>query len=321
MAGGGGRQAPPSSTTQRTEPPSFLVPGLTLGAERAQELFEGGQLAPQAFPGSTVVPFSSQTEAALTGLEQRATTGSPLVGAAQTQLQSTIEGGQFNPALQQAILAAQAPTVESFSQATLPGLQGQFARAGRFGSGLLASAEDRARATLGRTLADQASKIALPVLEAERARQFAGIGAAGGLAQEDIRNLQQLATVGEAREGLTQAQLQEEINRFNIQQQAPQTELSRFTSLLQGTSPQAVGSQTTTAFGQGRRGGLAGAIGGGLTGGALGSSLGGALGGGLLAAGSGGIPLGGFGLASGLGTALPFVGAGLGIGSALGLFG
>lgn len=85
-----GQSSGSSSTTQRTEPPTYQLPYLQQGIGYSQGLFnEGG---PQQYQGNTIVPFAPQTEAALSGIEQRATNGSPVVQAAQNFVTQGLNG-------------------------------------------------------------------------------------------------------------------------------------------------------------------------------------------------------------------------------------
>jgi hypothetical protein len=70
----------------------------------------------------------------------------------------------------------------------------------------------------------------LDLYEAERARQQAAIGAAPGLAAQDYTDIAQLAQAGQAAETYQQAALQDAIQRFNYQQQAPYAALQSFLS-------------------------------------------------------------------------------------------
>lgn len=76
-----GSSSQPSTTTQKTEPPAYQLPYLQQGLTYAQGMLNQG--GPQQYQGNTVVPFSSQTEQALGGIEQRATQGSPVIKTAQ----------------------------------------------------------------------------------------------------------------------------------------------------------------------------------------------------------------------------------------------
>ena len=90
-----------SAPTQQTattsyEPSEFIRPYLTEALGGAQQLYQSD--VPQYFPEATYVPFSGQTEAALQLQEQRALAGSPLLGAAQTEIQNILTGQYLDPA-------------------------------------------------------------------------------------------------------------------------------------------------------------------------------------------------------------------------------
>ena len=95
-------------------------------------------------------------------------------------------------------------------------------------------------------------------------------------------DLQQLAAVGAAREGQSQAELQDQVNRFNFEQNIDQQKLRDYMALVGGGT---VGSSNVQPV---FRNPAASALGGALGGAQLASSLGGfnpmygAIGGGLL---------------------------------------
>ena len=82
------------TTVQSNEPSAFIKPYLTEGLDTAQDLFGTPRTM---YEGSTVVPFSGQTEAGLTAIQNRAEAGSPLVTAAQNLTASTMAGQQPVP--------------------------------------------------------------------------------------------------------------------------------------------------------------------------------------------------------------------------------
>jgi hypothetical protein len=147
------------------------------------------------------------------------------------------------------------------------------------------SQEQRAQGALANALAGQAAQLGysgyeaergrqqqalgmgLDLYEAERARQQAAIGAAPGLAAQDYTDIGQLAQVGQATEGYQQAALQDAIQRFNFQQQAPYTALQSF---LSGAYGAPMGQQTIQPTYSNP---LAGVLGGALTGAKLGSMV------------------------------------------------
>ena len=85
------------AVTQTTQIDPTIQPFLSYGLSEAQRLYQAG--GPQYFAGDTFVRPSVPTQTGLQALEQRATQGNPLLGAAQGAVQSAIQGQQ-NPAAQ-----------------------------------------------------------------------------------------------------------------------------------------------------------------------------------------------------------------------------
>jgi len=240
--------------------------------------------APSYFPDSTVVGLSPQTEGALSGMEQRALAGSPLQQAAMAQAQSTIEGDYLNsnPWLTGAYNAASAPVIEQWNTKIAPGIDSSFAGAGRMGSGLYAQARNNAENTLGRSLTDMSSKMAYTNYANERKNQLDMTSNAPQMAQSDYNDLNKLMAVGASREGQEQAQLQDQIQRFQFEQNRPWDQLARYSGLVSGGYGSAE-QQQTPLYSNPSANFLSGALGGAQLGKMTGLGAGwGAAGGGLL---------------------------------------
>lgn len=189
-------------------------------------------------------------------------------------------------------------------------IQSQFARAGRMGSG--ANQE-----VLTKGLTDAAADISYRDYQQERQNQLAaqqnlarlqaqefgtqlsGLNALGTLSGQDLarrmsaaqlapqfadldyRGAERLAAVGSAREQQAQAELQDQINRFNFQENRDAQKLRDFMALLRGGT---VGSnEIQPVFRNPLASGLGGALGGAELGGMAGfNPMYGAIGGGLL---------------------------------------
>lgn len=219
------------TTTSRIDP--TIQPYLSYGLGEAQRLYQAG--GPQYYTGQTYVSPSQTTQAGLQALEQRAMQGSPLVGQAQQQLQSTIGGNYLsgNPFFQGAFApAAQAATAQ-FNQA-IGDIGSAASKAGRYGSGAMGSLQDRASGQFAQQLTNTAGTLAYQNYADERARQQAATMAAPGMAQADYQDIQNLLAAGQAREGYTGQQLQSDIARFNFEQNAPQQNLANFLSNVYG---------------------------------------------------------------------------------------
>jgi len=220
-----------TATTSNIDP--TIQPYLSYGLSEAQKLYQGG--GPQYYGGQTYVSPSEQTQTGLQALEQRASKGSPLTGAAQSQLQGTIQGnylsgnpffqGAFNPAAQAA---------ESKFKQSLGDIGSAASKAGRYGSGAMSTMQQGASGQFAKTLADTAGELAYRNYASERAMQQQATQAAPAMAQSDYADIQNMLKAGQMREGYTGAQQQADIEKFNFLQNQPQQNLANFTSTVYG---------------------------------------------------------------------------------------
>ena len=261
----GSRQTGQSTTVVNKDPWGPQQDYLKTGFARAQSDILDKPLS--YYPNSTVVPFSGQTESALQRQEQRAMGGSPLVGAAQAEAQRTIQGDYLNanPYLNQAMNAAVRPMVENFQTSIMPSIQGGFSGRGRYGSGLQAFQQQQAGKNLMQQMGDVGSRMAYADYGAERGRQQAALQAAPTLAAQDYMDINQLAQAGAAREAQAGSELQDQISRFQFEQQAPRDALTQYMTLVGGGQYGGQSTQTQPIYSNpaaenvGLLGGVAGA--------------------------------------------------------------
>jgi len=206
MSKGGGTTRTVASQTGVDE---TTRPYKEFGLTEARRLYEQGPQ--QYYPGQTVVGFSPETEMSLSGMRQQAISGSPFIGAVQDVVMQNLTG--TNP-LQS---AAMRPVMEA--------IEGKVSQAGRYGSGYGDAAMVQALAPF----AYQAQQQAVSQAPAAREFGFADLATLGG--------------VGQAREGLEQAQLASDIERFQFEQMAPQAGLANYLASVQGGQ---IGSQAIT---------------------------------------------------------------------------
>jgi hypothetical protein len=266
MAGGGGEQPSTTTSVQKSDPWSGQQPYLTKGFEKAGDYLN--QPAQTYYPGQTVVPFSPETNLAMQMQTARAINGSPIQGAANNQLTSTLNGdylygGQgFNAAMQAA------------TNKILPQVNSTFAAAGRGNGGLASVAQTQAIAD---AFANQYGQ--------ERENQQRAMLFAPQVANMDYQDISQLANVGAQKESLQQEQTQDAMNRYNFNQGAPLSQLQNYMNLIQGNYG---GSSTSTSSQPMYRNQGSGMLGGAMAGAQVGSMFGnpliGAIGGGLLGA-------------------------------------
>lgn len=201
------------TTTQTTEPWAQQKPYLQRGFAEAQRQLRSDK--PEYFPGSTVVPFSQETEQALGGYTDLATDPGSMVNRASAQLSPTMEGAYLqpgNPVFQ--------GMLEGVTGAVRPGFDSRFSGAHQYGSPLHQE-----------SLARGVTQGMLPFIESERGRQEAAIrdapsvaGAAPGI----------LSQVGGAREAKSGQELQEEMDRFNFEQNIEAQKLREYMANITG---------------------------------------------------------------------------------------
>jgi hypothetical protein len=271
MAGGGGG----TNTVTRTELDPTMRPYVQYGLSEAQRLYQTPNV-PQYYPGQTYIGPSAQTTAALQAAQTRAMRGNPLVPAAQQQLQQTIQGEYLgaNPFLQAALQPGFEAAQRQYESATNQALS-NFSRAGRYGSGAMRGALTNVGGEYARALTGAAGQLGYANYADERARQQAALQAAPAMAAQDYADIQRLSQIGQQTEAYQEMALQDAINRFNFEQQAPYARLQSFLSGAYG-APSGM-QQVTPVY----RNPIGGAIGGALAGQAIGGPTGALIGGGL----------------------------------------
>lgn len=246
---GGGSSAPSTTTTvNKSEPPKYLEPYLIRSADAATNLYNNGG-GFSYFPGNTVAPFSNQTQQALDLTQQRAVNGSPLDAAAQSNLSGTLSGqylnAESNPYLSGALDAANRSTVRQFKEATMPGIQGSFAKSGRFGSNQYQNTVQGAQEALATGLADSNVKAYADQYNQERQRQMQATAIAPDIAAQDYKNIQALLGVGSAYDQQSQDLLNADIARYDFSNNAQRYALDEYINRLSGVGG---GYGTTTGY-------------------------------------------------------------------------
>jgi hypothetical protein len=218
-SGGGGTTT--TNTVQNADPWSGQQPYLTYGFEQAQNQYNSQN--PSFYPGQTYATPSAETQTALNMQGNRAMMGSPLNQQAKDANSFILGGGflnQGNPYLQN--------VTNSVAANVIPQVQGTFSGAGRYGGG---AGQTEAMA---RGITNGISPYAFNDYSQARAMIPGAINAAPGLAATDYYDAQQLAQVGAAREGQTQQQINEDINRYNFGQNVDAMKLAQYMSMIQG---------------------------------------------------------------------------------------
>lgn len=224
IAGGKGGGSQTVVQQQQTGPWEKQQSYLMQGMEEAKKQYESGK--PSFFPGSTVTPYSPETETALDVKTGQAIDPNSLVGQAGTETGRTLAGyhlGPESPAFQ--------GVMRGIYNQTRPAVDTAFAQAGR---GIRSPGYAEA---LGRGISTGMT----PYLAAERGRMFDATQTALPVSQYAPGLL---AEVGGAREAKSRDVLQEEIDRFNYEQNLPATKLAQY---MQNVTGNYGGTMTGTA--------------------------------------------------------------------------
>ena len=239
---GGGGGGGPQTSESRTRLDPTIRPFVEYGLNEAQNLYQTN--TPEYFAGQTYVDPSAQTEFALNSAEQIARGGNPLVSGALQQQQDVISGKylQNNPYFNQALAGASQGATQTYNDA-IKAAQGGASMAGRYGSGASADIQNRAASTLATTLANKYGDLAYQNYANERGMQNTAATNAPTLSQARYQDVNQLMNVGKVREDYSQQALEDQIARFEFEQNKPYNKLQAYLGAAYGAP---TGQVTTT---------------------------------------------------------------------------
>lgn len=290
MSGGKGGTPATKQTSSSTAPWSGAVPYIDQGLSAAQDLYNQG--GPAYYPGQTYSPENAGQSGAISSLEGISNQFAPQTGQIGADASSLLSGTAANnpsnsffqglstgsgsiPGLNTLnsfsngdMLSAQNPyfsqMANTLTAQVLPGINAQFANAGRGSSGLAARAASEGLGDSIGNLAYQNYQQGL-TQQQSAANQLAGYGIQGaqGLStnyQNNIANqlsganltslLQQLGITGAqagltgatAQQGLDQNAINDQVTRYNYNAQLPYQNLQNYIASISGQ----VGSDHST---------------------------------------------------------------------------
>ena len=225
----------PQNITRTTsaEPSEFVIPYVTEAFDQAQNLFQSS--TPNYFPAQTYTDFAPETTAALNLASARALSN-PLLASSQGEINKILQGQYLSPTSNpylQNLYNQMAGDVTS-------GVQSQFSKAGRLGSAAN-------QAVLAQELGDLATKVYAPNYQQERANMMAATQLAPSLAAADYQDIQALGGVGQTKEAMEMAQIQDAMARFDFEQQKPYYKLREYLASIGASVPQTT-AQTRPVF-------------------------------------------------------------------------
>jgi hypothetical protein len=222
------------TSNQKTDPWAPAVPALQQGLSAAGDVYNQRK-AQTFFPGKTYAGFSNETESALSGMADKARSGTGLTAAAGGMVGKTLSGDYLsagNPYFSQ--------MSDRITSEVLPSITAQWARAGRgTGNGEVVTAASKG-------LGDAIGNLAYQNYSAERNNQMQAASMAPTL---DYADLERLRAVGAEREQMAQQGINEDMARYQYgqdQQANALREFQGFTMPVAQLGQQSSGTSTTS---------------------------------------------------------------------------
>ena len=282
--GGGGGGS--TTTVQKADPWAGQQPYLSDIFRQAQQLYNSGGMAPNYYPGQTVAGQSDWTKQALQMQADRAQNGSPLITNASNAMNNittgqALAGNQGLNTLNQLAQEDNPYVDELYNRANSQvqaNLDGNFNRAGRYGSGAheaaAADAANNLAAQMYSSLWDKradAAQSAGQLYNTGIGQQVVAGQTGQQLANQAYTDAEALSQAGGMMDDYNQQLINADIDRYNYNQQKALLALQNYNNLIQGS----YGGTTTTTGQQSNSGSTLGNVAGGaLTGGGLAYMLG-----------------------------------------------
>lgn len=263
------QQAPQTqSTTVTLAPEQRELLGLAM-----PRLREFAAQVPQRYSGPTVAGFDPSQVAG----QEMALRAAPTQGALAQQGASTVSrltgdltDVNSNPGLRGAIDAATRPITENLLETALPAIRGEAVSTGNFGSSRQGIAEGQAIGRAAKAVGDASANLVNSTYDTNLRAQLQALGLLPSIQASQVTPAVTTSGVGDVRQSMEQARLNEAAGGFNYDQWAPFFQGRELASLVGGI-PGGTTTSTASAPPPAPRGMQA--LGGAATGAALGSAL------------------------------------------------
>lgn len=277
-----GNSTPQTQTTTHELSPEqrqlmqLAMPGVTQFAASVPKRYDGG---------SAIAPFDPNQvrgqEGALTSAGVQTDLARGGAGASSSWLSPAALDVNNNPTIQGSIDRATRPITEQLMNVALPGIRDSAERTGNFGSSRQGIAEGLALGQASKAIGDASSNVVSKAYDTNVDAQLKALGLLPQTSATQTQGDLTTSGVGDIRQALSQAQLNEKVGNYNYDQLAPFLQSKEILSLLSGLP----GGSTTTTASTPQANPLTSALGGAAAGASLGSAIfpgvGTAVGGGL----------------------------------------
>ncbi len=224
------------TATQRTKtaPASFQAPFIDLAFNEAKDLFE--QKTPEFFPGSLTAPLT-QDETGAQNVARTTATGSipGLLRQGNLAFGKALQGPETilqTPAAQNAGNAFIEPIFRNLIEKVLPNIRGGAISVGQAGGSRQSIAENQAIRTGVGEAGSALDRFFGGLLESSITARSNAINQVPSITQAQLLPADVLSAVGGQNRAFNQAQIDEDVQRFNFGQNIPFQALREFSNLV-----------------------------------------------------------------------------------------
>jgi hypothetical protein len=265
---GGPSTQPKQETTYQLSPEQrqlmeLAMPGVRTFAASTPQRYQGSQVAgftPEQMQGQQQVLGAAPIQGDL---------ARSAASANQFYTSGNIWEPQNNPALAGAVNAATRPIGEMLTEKALPAIRNEAVSTGNFGGSRQGIAEGLATREASRAVGDTASKLVNENYQTNVNAQLKAMGLLPTVQGAQTTEGTTTSGVGDVRQAMSQALLNQDVNAFNFDQMAPFLQSKEIMSLLQGLP----GGTTVSTANNPQANPWTSALGGAATGASLGSAI------------------------------------------------
>lgn len=219
-----------ATTTTSTQSPAWMIPMQQDYLARAQEMANN----PYVQSPGTYTPANQTLQQGWQATANRAINGSPVMGAANTQLQNTISGGMMagNPYLTQSINDAQGDLARNYNLVNKPQWDKAMSASGSFGNSGVSQYAAQDASNLQRNMGRIGTDMRMQGYNTERNNQMQATLAAPQFAQNDYLDANALMNVGQQMQGFNQAGANQNQKWWEESQNFPRQQMGDYGAAL-----------------------------------------------------------------------------------------
>ena len=236
MSGGGGGGG--SSTTVQSIPDE-LKPLATAYTKKAINL---GNTGFTPYDGQRYADLNGTQYAGIGKIANRAVSGSPIMGAANSALTNMLTQDTTNPYLNNMVDQAQQSVIRNYNNSVVPATQAAMRQSGSFGNSGLQQLQLQQQSDLQRNLGDISTNMYGNAYNTNQANKMGALGMAQSYGNQDYQDAAQLLNAGQILQDQNQNNLDFRYQQYQDAQNDPYKKLAA----MSGVFGSNLGSTSTT---------------------------------------------------------------------------